>query len=82
VFGLLVGPPATASLLTKRVPLMMVVSTLFGALAVVVGLTISFHAGTAGGATMAGMTVLQFFVVLLVVEAARSLRERRSIRPA
>lgn len=82
VFGLLVGPPATASLLTKRVPLMMVVSMLFGALAVVAGLTISFHAGTAGGATMAGMSVLQFFVVLLVVEVARALRERRSIRPA
>jgi ABC-type Mn2+/Zn2+ transport system permease subunit len=82
VFGLLVGPPATASLLTNRVPLMMVVSTFFGAVAVVAGLTISFHAGTAGGATMAGLSVLQFFVVLLVVEVARALRERRSIRPA
>lgn len=82
VFGLLVGPPATASLLTKRVPLMMVVSTLFGALAVVVGLTISFHAGTAGGATMAGLSVAQFFVVLTGVEVTRAVRERQQLRPA
>lgn len=77
VFGLLVGPPATASLLTNRVPLMMLVSMLFGAVAVVVGLTISFHAGTAGGATMAGLSVAQFFVVLAVVEVARAIRGSR-----
>jgi len=80
VFGLLVGPPATASLLTRRVPVMMVVSMLFGALAVVVGLTISFHAGTAGGATMAGLSVAQFFVVLAGAEIARAARERRVAR--
>lgn len=77
VFGLLVGPPATASLLTHRVPLMMIVSMLCGALAVVVGLTISFHAGTAGGATMAGMSVAQFFVVLVGAEVVRAIRGRR-----
>ena len=82
VFGLLVGPPATASLLTRRVPVMMVVSVLFGTLAVVAGLTISFHAGTAGGATMAGLSVAQFFVVLAVVEIVQAVRERRQARPA
>ena len=82
VFGLLVGPPATASLLTHRVPMMMIVSMLFGALAVVAGLTISFHASTAGGATMAGLSVAQFFVVLVGVEAVRVLRERRTARVA
>ena len=82
VFGLLVGPPATASLLTNRVPMMMAVSMLFGALAVVVGLTISFHASTAGGATMAGLSVAQFFVVLIGVEIARVRRERRPARAA
>ena len=80
VFGLLVGPPATASLLTRRVPVMMIVSMLFGALAVVVGLTISFHAGTAGGATMAGLSVAQFFVVLVGVEIVRTVREQRHRR--
>lgn len=74
VFGLIVGPPATASLLTRRVPVMMVTSMLFGALAVVVGLTISFHADTAGGATMAGLSVAQFFIVLSIVEIVSALR--------
>jgi len=82
VFGLLVGPPATASLLTRRVPLMMVVSMLCGALAVVAGLTISFHAGTAGGATMSGLSVAQFFVVLAAVEVVRAVRARRHVRIA
>jgi ABC-type Mn2+/Zn2+ transport system permease subunit len=77
VFGLLVGPPATASLLTRRVPIMMIVSVLFGSLAVVAGLTISFHASTAGGATMAGLSVAQFFVVLAGVELTQAVRERR-----
>lgn len=71
VFGLLVGPPATAALLSRRVPVMMLVSIGFGALAVVLGLTISFHAGTAGGATIAGLSVAQFFVVLIGVELVR-----------
>jgi len=65
VFGLLVGPPATASLLVSRVPSIMFVSMLLGAVAVVMGLFISFHYGTAGGATIAGISVLQFFVVLV-----------------
>jgi ABC-type Mn2+/Zn2+ transport system permease subunit len=82
VFGLLVGPPATASLLTRRVPVMMFVSMLFGATAVVAGLTISFHHGTAGGATMAGLSVAQFFVVLAIVEISRVVREQRHARIA
>ncbi|MDG0975601.1 MAG: metal ABC transporter permease [Ilumatobacter sp.] len=78
VFGLLVGPPATASLLTRRVPVMMITSMLFGAIAVVAGLTISFHAGTAGGATMAGLSVAGFFVVLLITEVTRHLSGRNA----
>ena len=74
VFGLLVGPPATASLLARRVPTIMVVSIGFGALAVVAGLVVSFHHGTAGGATIAGFSVAQFFVVLAVRELVASLR--------
>ena len=76
VFGLLVGPPATASLVTSRIPVMMLVSIIFGAIAVIVGLMISFHFATAGGATMAGLSVAQFFVVLAVTEAHGLLRRR------
>lgn len=64
VFGLIVAPPATASLLVKRVAPIMLVSMGLGALAVIVGLLLSFHYGTAGGATIAGLCVLEFFLVL------------------
>ena len=74
VFGLIVGPPATASLVTTRIPMMMLVSIVFGLLAVFFGLLISFHWGTAGGATMAGLSVGQFFIVLAVTRAARLVR--------
>ena len=70
VFGLIVAPPATASLLVNRVPMIMVVSMLLGSLAVFVGLLLSFHYGTAGGATISGLCVLEFFVVL----AGRSMK--------
>lgn len=74
VFGLLVGPPATASLVVRRVPAIMVVSMLLGAVAVVSGLLISFHYGTAGGATIAGLSVLQFFAALTIREMAAAIR--------
>jgi len=77
VFGLLVGPPATASLLSRRIPTMMLISSLFGALAVVGGLTISFHGGTAGGATMAGLSIAQFFIVLAGTEIVTLVSSRR-----
>jgi ABC-type Mn2+/Zn2+ transport system permease subunit len=77
VFGLLIGPPATASLLVRRVPLIMVTAVALGAAAVVVGLAISFHHDTAGGATIAGLAVANFFVVLSVQEAVRAARLAR-----
>jgi ABC-type Mn2+/Zn2+ transport system permease subunit len=65
VFGLLIAPPATASLLARSVPAMMLTSAALAALAVVVGLLASWHFATAAGATVAGVAVLTFFVVLL-----------------
>ncbi len=77
VFGLLVGPPATASLLVRRVPAVMVTSMAFGAIAVIAGLLVSFHHGTAGGATIAGFSVLEFFVVLSCRETITAIRRTR-----
>jgi ABC-type Mn2+/Zn2+ transport system permease subunit len=74
VFGLLIGPPATASLLVRRVPLIMVAAVALGALAVVVGLAVSYHHDTAGGATIAGLAVAEFFVVLAAQELRRTLQ--------
>ena len=64
VFGLLVGPPATAALLVRRVPLMMLVAALIGVFSVALGLILSFHLDTAGSATMALVPIVLFFVVL------------------
>lgn len=66
VFGLLVGPPATAALLVRRVPTMMLTAAIIGVLSVVVGLLVSYHADTAGSATIAVTPVVLFFVVLTV----------------
>ena len=73
VFGLLVGPPATATLVARRVPAVMVTAALIGLVSVAAGLVISYHAGTAGSATMAVVPIVLFFVVLVV----RTLLERR-----
>ena len=78
VFGLLVAPPATASLLVKRVPQIMAVSMIVGSIAVIAGLLVSFHYGTSGGATMAGFSVLQFFIVLITQSGVDVIRRRKS----
>lgn len=64
VFGLLVGPPATAALLVRRVPTMMLTAVVIGVVSVVVGLVVSYHADTAGSATIAVTPVVLFFLVL------------------
>ncbi len=64
VFGMLVGPPATAALLVERVPVMMATAALIGVASVAIGLLISFHADTSGSATMAVVPIVGFFLVL------------------
>ena len=81
VFGLIVGPPATATLIARRVPVIMIVSMALGAVAVVLGLLVSFHYGTAGGATIAGISVGQFFLALAVRETIAA-ASRQNVTPA
>ena len=76
VFGLLVGPPATAALLVRRVPAMMVAAALIGIFSVVTGLIISYHANTSGSATMAVVPIVLFFVVLTAKNIAANVRGR------
>jgi ABC-type Mn2+/Zn2+ transport system permease subunit len=76
VFGLLIAPPATAALLARSVPAMMLTAVGLGSGSVLVGLLASWHLGTAAGATIAGVAVLVFFVVLLGRDLAR--RPRRA----
>jgi manganese/iron transport system permease protein len=74
VFGLLVGPPATASLITKTIRTMMAVAGLIGVIAVWVGLTLSYYLGTAASATMALVPIVAFFVVLTAKSLLKSVR--------
>jgi manganese/iron transport system permease protein len=75
VFGLLVAPPAAATLLVKTVPATMVVAAVLGCLAVFLGLAVSYHADTAASATVAGVAVAEFFCALGARELA-GLRHR------
>ncbi len=81
VFAFLIAPPAAASLLVRRVPMIMVVSVLLGSLATVIGILVSYHHATAAGATMALTSVIIFFVVLAGSVAQRSLAHRRTLVP-
>lgn len=78
VFGLLVGPPATAALLVRRVPAMMAVASAIGVFSVAIGLIISFHADTSGSATMAVVPIVVFFITL----TAKNLLQKRSVASA
>jgi ABC-type Mn2+/Zn2+ transport system permease subunit len=77
VFGFLVAPPATAVLIVHRLPRTMGVSVISGWISVVLGLAISYHAETAASATVAGIAVAQFFVVLAFVEIRAYMAQSR-----
>ena len=74
VFAMLVAPPATAALLVRRVPAMMLTATLIGVAAVLLGLLLSYHANTAASATVAVAAVALFFATLAIREGWRRLR--------
>ena len=75
VFGLLVGPPATASLLTGTIRWMMIVAGAIGIFSVWAGLVLSYHWGIAASATMALVPIVLFFVVLSLQSLLRSTRQ-------
>jgi len=75
VFGLLIGPPATAALLVRRVPTMMLTAAGIGAASVVIGLVASYHLEISGSATMAVVPIIAFFVVL----TAKTVGEKRRV---
>lgn len=78
VFGLLVGPPATASLLSRTISRMMLIAAGIGAVSVWLGLTISYYWGTAASATMALVPIVLFFLVLTITRVSESFRSRVS----
>jgi ABC-type Mn2+/Zn2+ transport system permease subunit len=78
VFGLLVGPPAAASLLSQTISRMMLIAAVIGMVSVWIGLTISYYWGTAASATMALVPIVLFFTVLTVKNIVESVRARVS----
>lgn len=70
LLAMLVTPPATAYLLTKRLPVMMALSALIGALSGIMGLYLSFYAGMASGAAIV-LVCTGFFVCVLLVTTKR-----------
>ncbi|MCD9622886.1 zinc ABC transporter permease AztB [Rhabdothermincola salaria] len=79
VFGLLIGPPATAALVARTVRSMMALATAIALVSVWFGLVLSYHLGTAGSATMALVPIVVFFVTLFVTRV-RAAWQRRSVR--
>lgn len=86
VVGLLIAPAVAAFQWTSRIPTTMVLAALLGALAVAVGLLVSWHAGTAAGSTIALAAVLGSAVSAALGRAHRELRRhaarRRTTAPA
>ncbi len=61
----LVGPAATARVLTHRVGAMMITSTLLGLAAGVAGILLSYHLGLAAGAAIAASIVVAYLIAIL-----------------
>jgi ABC-type Mn2+/Zn2+ transport system permease subunit len=72
VVAVLIAPAATARLLARRMAPMMALAAALAVIAGVAGLYLSYYARTAGGASIAGMMVALYVVVLV----ATSLRPR------
>ncbi len=65
VVAFLIAPAATATMLLRRVPVIIGTAIGIGLLSVVVGLLVSYHYDTAAGATMALAAVSTFMVALV-----------------
>ena len=64
MLAMLVTPASTAHLLTKRLPSMLMVGALLGAIAGVVGLYLSFYFGVASGAAIVLVSIAMFLLTL------------------
>ncbi|MGW7534825.1 zinc ABC transporter permease AztB [Amycolatopsis sp. NPDC054798] len=66
VFGLLIAPAAAAAFWARRITTIMFVAALLGILATLAGLVVSWHWGTAAGASIAAVAIVQFFLSALL----------------
>jgi manganese/iron transport system permease protein len=75
VAAMLVTPGATAYLLVRRLPTMMMLAGLFGAVASIVGLYLSYYLNVASGAAVV-LTATAFFVLTYLFAPRRGLAVR------
>lgn len=80
VFGLLIAPPAAASLFTRSVHSMMVVAAAVGCASAFVGLMVSYHHDLAAGASIAAAAVVAFFVAFVARGVLDALAPRRVVQ--
>ena len=79
--AMLVTPSASAFLLTRRLPYMMLLGAVFASLSGVIGLYISFYASVASGAAIV-LTCTAFFILAWLFRSTRSsLRARKLQTP-
>lgn len=76
VTAMLITPAATAQLITRRLPTMMLVSAVIGLLSSAIGLYLSYYINIASGAAIVLMCTLFFIIVYatLLIKNKRSLR--------
>jgi ABC-type Mn2+/Zn2+ transport system permease subunit len=74
VVAMLVTPAATATLLVRRFPLVMLVGALQGVIGAVVGLYLSFYLSIASGATIVLVLTAMFALALILAPARRRWR--------
>ncbi len=72
VAAMLVTPAATANLLTRRLPVMMALSALIGALSALIGLYVSYYATVASGAAVV-LVCTGFFLLAMLLAPGRGL---------
>lgn len=77
VTALLVTPAASAYLITRRLPAMMVVSALIGASSGVLGIYMSFYFNISSGAAIVLVATIIFFIILLLAPQRGLIRRRR-----
>jgi len=81
VVAMLVTPAATATLLVRRFPLVMLVGAVQGVVGVIAGLYLSFYLNVASGATIV-LVLTSLFVLALIFAPRLGSRRRASAHPA
>jgi ABC-type Mn2+/Zn2+ transport system permease subunit len=79
VVAVLIAPGATARRLTRRMVPMMVLAAALAVLGGVAGVYLSFYAGTAGGASVAGVLIALYVAASIVERVRRAGRPRPSL---